>query len=144
MFPNSIQVFHILTLLSCYCKCARKISYKNWIHAFSGHCRPLQQLIWNKRSKLCKIWKALENILGYYVGKFFRKYGKSLEKIGKSLGEGPVSASNNRNSSRDIHDFSRMQHPLIWKNIYPWLQQLMNWLFEFIMDQKWIPLFNFW
>ena len=50
-------------------------------------------------------------------GKNFRKFGKSLEKIGKSFGDIPVSASNNMNSSRDIHYFSRMQHPLIWKNI---------------------------
>jgi len=81
----------------------------------SCHCRPLQQLIWNKRSKLCKIWKEVENILGYH----FENLVKILEKIGKSLGEIPVSASDNMNSSRDIHYFSRMQHPLIWKNIYP-------------------------
>ena len=56
-------------------------------------------------------------------GKNFKKVGKSLEKIGKSLGEIPVSASDNMNSSRDIHYFSRMQHPLIWKNIYPWTTQ---------------------
>ena len=52
-------------------------------------------------------------------GKNFKKVGKSLEKIGKSLGEIPVSASDYMNFSRDIHYFSRMQHPLIWKNIYP-------------------------
>ena len=52
-------------------------------------------------------------------GKNFEKVGKSLEKIGKSLGEIPVSASDYMNFSRDIHYFSRMQHPLIWKNIYP-------------------------
>ena len=78
--------------------------------------------------KPCKIWIELENIFGYYVGNFVKilenMYGKSLEKIGKSFGEIPVSASENRNSSWDIHDFSRMQHPLILKNIYPCQRQL--------------------
>ena len=58
-------------------------------------------------------------------GKNFKKVGKSLEKIGKSLGEIPVSASDYMNFSRDIHYFSRMQHPLIWKNIYPCLIPLI-------------------
>ena len=49
----------------------------------------------------------------------FRKIWDKCKKLGKSFGEIPVSASGNRNSSRGIHDFSRMQHPLIWKNIYP-------------------------
>ena len=58
------------------------------------------------------------NILGYSIRKY-GKFGKHLEKIGKSLCEIPAGASTKKNSSRDVHDFSRMQHPLIWKNIYP-------------------------
>ena len=52
----------------------------------------------------------------------FRKIWDKCKKLGKSFGEIPVSTSGNRNSSRGIHDFSRMQHPLIWKNIYPCVQ----------------------
>ena len=82
-------------------------------------------------------------------GKNFRKFGKSLEKIGKSLGEIPVSASDNMNSSRDIHYFSRMQHPLIWKNIYPCSNQYSLFAEEAKLiiyfeswsrkDQDWLP-----
>ena len=42
--------------------------------AIAGHYN-----IWNKKSKLCKIWKELENILGYYVGNLV----KILENMGK-------------------------------------------------------------
>ena len=57
--------------------------------------------------------------IGQYFGISHWKFGNNFRKLGKSLGEIPVSASDNMNFSRDIHYFSRMQHPLIWKNIYP-------------------------
>ena len=85
MFPNYIQFSIFIALLSCYCKCAREISYKNQIHAISGHYRPVEPLIWKKRSKICKIWRELENILGYFVKNSVKILENSMRKVQKRL-----------------------------------------------------------
>ena len=86
--------------------------------AIAGHYNNLYGIKDLNYVKFGKNWRIFWDII-LEIYKNFRKYGKRLEKIEKSLGEIPVSASDYMNFSRDIHYFSRMQHPLIWKNIYP-------------------------
>ena len=60
---KSIQIFHILALLSYYYKCAREISYKNQIHAIVGHCNHCYGIKDLKFVKIVKNWATFWDIM---------------------------------------------------------------------------------